>query len=249
MAYVLILGATSDIGRAVAEEYARRGSGLYLAAREPERPRDPESLEVFATHLSDTHGVDASPLDFEVRNVAGHEAFFRALDPMPEGVVCLVGTLGRGPAPPEDLDDLTEVLEVNFLGVAAFLEVVADAFENAGKGFIVGVSSVAGDRGRQSNYPYGSAKAGLTAYLSGLRQRLHPRGVRVLTVKPGFVRTKMTEGMELPPVVTGDPDEVARKIVRAQERGKDVVYVRGIWRHIMTLIRMLPEAVFKRLRL
>jgi len=243
LAYVLILGATSDIGWAVAEEYATRGYDLYLAARRSERLKEPAKV------LAEKYGVNAVPMDFDVRDIYGHEDFVRLLDPAPEGVLCFVGTLGRGPAPPEDLEDLKEVVEVNFLGAAAFMEISARVLQEAGRGFIVGVSSVAGDRGRQSNYPYGSAKAGLTAYLSGLRQRLHPKGIQVLTVKPGFVRTRMTEGMNLPPLLTADPDEVARRIVRAQEAGKNVIYVRRIWRPIMALIRILPERVFKRLRL
>ena len=243
MSYVLILGATSDIARCLAEEYARRGYDLFLAARAS------EGLGDLATGLSERHRVKVALMNFEVRNIAGHEALFHSLDPMPEGIVCLVGTLGRGPAPPEGLEDLTEVAEVNFLGPAALLEVAAEAFERRGSGFIVGVSSVAGERGRQSNYPYGSAKAGFTAYLSGLRQRLQPKGVQVLTVKPGYVRTRMTQGMELPPIVTAEPEEVARSILRAQQAGKSVLYVRWIWRPIMAVIRMLPEGVFKRLRL
>lgn len=257
MAHVLILGATSDMARAVAREYARKGYDLYLAARETDRVGE------LATELATQHGVEARTLPFDARSVAGHEAFFAALDPVPAGVVCLVGTMGRGPAPPEDMEDLREVVETNFLGPAGILEVAAQAWlgqrgDTGGAGsvsaetsrpFIVGVSSVAGDRGRQSNYPYGSAKAGFTAYLSGLRQRLHARGIHVLTVKPGFVRTRMTAHLDLPPLVTGEPEEVARALVRAQEKGRNVIYVRGIWRPIMALIRMIPEAVFKRLGL
>jgi len=275
MAHVLILGATSDMARAVAREYARKGYDLYLAAREPDRVGE------LATELAAQHGVEARTLPFDARSVAGHEAFFAALDPVPAGVVCLVGTMGRGPAPPEDMEDLREVVETNFLGPAGILEVAAQAWlgqrgdaggaretsDKAGsrgtsdtraagsvsaetsRPFIVGVSSVAGDRGRQSNYPYGSAKAGFTAYLSGLRQRLHAQGIGVLTVKPGFVRTRMTAHLDLPPLVTGEPEEVARALVRAQEKGRNVIYVRGIWRPIMALIRLIPEVVFKRLGL
>jgi hypothetical protein len=113
---------------------------------------------------------------------------------------------------------------------------------------IVGISSVAGDRGRGSNYVYGAAKAGFTAFLSGLRNRLSPLGVRVVTVKPGFVRTRMTEGMKLPPVLTAEADEVGRAIFKA-ERGGDVLYVRPVWRGVMAIIRAIPEPVFKRLKL
>ena len=114
---------------------------------------------------------------------------------------------------------------------------------------LVGVSSVAGERGRASNYVYGSAKAGFSAFLSGLRNRLAGSGVHVVTVKPGYVRTRMTDGMDLPPRLTAEPDEVARAVVRAIRRRRDVVYVRRIWRVIMLAVRAIPERIFKRTRL
>jgi len=243
MAHILILGAASDIGKPLAAEYARLGHDLYLAARDVNRLSD------FATELGKAFGVEVVLKEFEVRDLDGHTDFFHSLDPIPEGVICLVGTLGKGPAPLVDMEDLRNVVETNFLGCAAILEVVANAFEKAGNGFIVAVSSVAGERGRRSNYPYGSAKAGLTAYLSGLRQRLAPSGIQVLTVKPGFIRTRMTAGMELPPLLTAEAEEVGRKIVQAQRKGRNVVYVRGVWRPIMAVIRMIPEWLFRRMKL
>ncbi|MFK7924061.1 MAG: SDR family NAD(P)-dependent oxidoreductase, partial [Bacteroidia bacterium] len=116
-----------------------------------------------------------------------------------------------------------------------------------GSGKIIGISSVAGDRGRASNYLYGSAKAGLTAYLSGLRNRLASKGVHVMTVKPGFVRTAMTENMDLPPVITGEPSKVAKDIIRSVRRGRNVIYTLWMWRYIMLIIRTIPERIFKKL--
>ena len=121
--------------------------------------------------------------------------------------------------------------------------------EQRGSGTIIGVSSVAGERGRASNYIYGSAKAGFTAFLSGLRNRLRKSGVTVITVKPGYVRTRMTEGLNLPAVLTADPDELARAIRNAHRKKRLVVYYRPIWRLIMFVIRCLPESVFTRMRL
>jgi short-subunit dehydrogenase len=111
---------------------------------------------------------------------------------------------------------------------------------------IIGISSVAGDRGRGSNFVYGSAKAGFTAFLSGLRNALARTGVKVVTVKPGFVDTEMTAGMDLPKALTAQPEEVARAVLRAHERGKDVIYVRPVWRLIMLIIRTIPERIFKK---
>jgi short-subunit dehydrogenase len=128
--------------------------------------------------------------------------------------------------------------------------VFARKFADRGHGTIVGISSVAGDRGRASNFIYGSAKAGFTAYLSGLRARYFRAGVRVVTVKPGFVRTRMTEGLRLPPILTAEAQEVAAAIYRsAEERKNDVIYVRRVWRYVMISIRSMPEALFKRLGL
>jgi short-subunit dehydrogenase len=123
---------------------------------------------------------------------------------------------------------------------------LANRFVQRGSGTIVGVSSVAGDRGRASNYVYGSAKAGFTAFLSGLRNRLARQGVHVLTVKPGFVRTRMTRGMKLPGALTADPVLVGREIYAAAITRKDVVYVYPSWRLIMGIIKMVPEGIFKK---
>ena len=125
---------------------------------------------------------------------------------------------------------------------------LAEGFAARGRGTIVGVSSVAGDRGRASNYVYGSAKSGFTAFLSGLRNRLARTAIRVITVKPGFVRTCMTAGMKLSARLTAEPQEVAAAVFAAETRKRDVIYVRPIWRLVMSIIGMLPESVFKKTR-
>ena len=116
-------------------------------------------------------------------------------------------------------------------------------------GFIVGISSVAGERGRQSNYIYGAAKGALSVYLSGLRNRLHKDGVRVITVLPGFIRTKMTEHLDLPENLMAEPAEVAEDIYTAYKKGKEIIYTKWLWRWIMAIIKAIPETVFKRLKL
>ena len=141
------------------------------------------------------------------------------------------------------------VMRTNYLAPALFLGEVANRMERRGSGTIIGISSVAGDRGRGSNYIYGSAKAGFTAFLSGLRNRLAASGVHVITVKPGFVDTKMTEGMKLPPLLTAQPGEVGRAVLAAERKRRDAIYVRPLWLPVMTVIRLIPERVFKKLRL
>jgi short-subunit dehydrogenase len=159
-------------------------------------------------------------------------------------VICAVGLLGK-----QNIPDAETIMRTNYLGPALLLEEVAMRMEQRGNGVIIGISSVAGDRGRASNYPYGSAKAGFTAFLSGLRARLFGKGVHVITVKPGFVRTRMTEGMRLPGLLTADPQEVAEAIIKAQIRHRNIIYVRPVWRWIMLAIAHVPEMLFKRLPL
>ncbi len=137
----------------------------------------------------------------------------------------------------------------NYEGPASIFAVFANRFEERGQGTLVGISSVAGDRGRATNYVYGSAKAGFTAFLSGLRNRLAKTGVHVVTVLPGFVATQMTEGMDLPKKLTAEPEEVAEAIARAVSKKRNVIYVRSVWWLVMLIIRNIPEFVFKRLKL
>jgi decaprenylphospho-beta-D-erythro-pentofuranosid-2-ulose 2-reductase len=158
------------------------------------------------------------------------------------------GYLGDQQQAQEDWEEAAKILQVNYTGAVSILNHLTEEMVARGKGCIVGVSSVAGDRGRSSNYFYGSAKAGFTAYLSGLRNRLSSQnaGVHVLTVKPGYVRTAMTEGMELHPLLTASPKQVAEDIYRAVLKRKDVIYTRWMWRYIMLIIKWLPEFVFKK---
>jgi NAD(P)-dependent dehydrogenase (short-subunit alcohol dehydrogenase family) len=169
---------------------------------------------------------------------------------LPDTAVCVVGELGDQTRGQTDPAHATLLLRTNFEGPALFLGAVAERSLARGSGTIVGVSSVAGDRGRASNYLYGAAKAGFAAFLSGLRNRVAPRGLRMVTVKPGFVRTRMTANMKLPPMLTAQPDEVGRAIFNAAETGgRDVIYVRRIWRPVMMVIGSIPERIFKHLRL
>ena len=155
------------------------------------------------------------------------ERFFDALPALPHTVVMVVGLLGDQPRSEADLDAARAVMATNYTGPACYLLAAARRMAIRGSGCIVGISSVAGDRGRQSNYVYGSAKAGFTAFLAGLRNRLFRQGVTVVTVKPGFVATAMTAGMKLPPLLTAQPDEVGQAIFAAVTKGKDTIYVRA----------------------
>lgn len=148
-----------------------------------------------------------------------------------------------------DFAESRKIIESNYLGAVSVLNIIADDYELSGQGVIVGVSSVAGDRGRQSNYIYGSAKAGFTAYLSGLRNRLAKKNVHVMTLKPGFIKTKMVAGLKTPAPLTALPDKLASYVYKAIGKKRNVVYYLPLWRYIMTIIVVIPESIFKKLKL
>jgi decaprenylphospho-beta-D-erythro-pentofuranosid-2-ulose 2-reductase len=242
--YILILGAKSDIARAIGHEFARAGHGLYLAGR-----RAAAELEADASDLQLRYQVDARVLEFDALDYDAHQAIYDALDPKPEAVICVVGYMPEQADAEKDGALARRVMETNYVGCAHFLGIVANEMEQRGSGSIVGISSVAGERGRGTNYLYGSAKAGFSAFLSGLRNRLYKSGVHVLTVKPGFVDTKMTEGLDLPGPLTAQPEQVGRAVYRAWKRKKNVIYTKWMWRHIMWIIRNIPEWQFKKMKL
>lgn len=241
---MLLIGATSDIGLAVARAYAQAGWNVLLAAR------DREAATRNAADIATRSGAPAALFTLDVTAPETFAAFATALPVLPDTIVCVAGLLGDQKRAEADPAHAATILRTNFEGPALLLDMFAQHFVTRGAGTIVGISSVAGDRGRASNYFYGAAKAGFTAYLSGLRNRLASAKVHVVTVKPGFVRTRMTKGLNLPKQLTAEPREVGRAIYRAAEvRRRDVVYVRPIWWLVMTIICAIPEPVFKRLRL
>lgn len=243
MAYVLIIGAKSDIAKATARVYANHGYDLYLAAR------NCEEFKPFATdlHLRTQRTIKAIELD--ILDFNNHQKFYDQLEEKPVGTISAVGYLGDQQTAENDFNEVKQILDTNYTGIVSLHNIIANDFEKRKSGWIVVISSVAGDRGRKSNYIYGSAKAALTAYLSGLRNRLFDSGVFVLTVKPGFVDTKMTEDIDLLPKLTAQPLEVAADIYKAQQKKKDVIYTKWIWKYIMLIIKCIPEWKFKKMNI
>jgi len=241
---MLILGANSEIALAAGRVFAQKeGANLYLASR------NVAALEKKARDIELRYQVKATPLAFDALDYASHQAFYEALAPKPDVVLVAFGTLPDQKAAERSFEQAKLALDSNFTGAMSILEVVAADFELKGRGCIIGLSSPAGLRGRKSNYIYGAAKGALQIYLSGLRHRLFPAGVRVMTVFPGFVRTKMTEHMDLPAKLTADPDEVGADIYAGYSKHKDVIYSKWFWRFIMYIIRALPEFMFKKTNL
>jgi short-subunit dehydrogenase len=240
---VLIVGATSAIAEAVGRIYAGRGDALFLVGRKA------DALAAIAADLKvrGAHTVDSETLD--ANDLASHEGMLsRAVQVLGglDTVLIAYGTLSDQKACECSAELTVQELNNNAVSVVALLTQVAPLLEARKTGSIAVISSVAGDRGRQSNYVYGSAKALVTAFLSGLRQRLQKAGVAVITVKPGFVDTPMTAAFRKG-FLWAKPQQVAAGIVRAIDRSTPVVYLPSFWYPIMLIIRSVPEGVFRRL--
>ncbi len=243
MKWLLILGAQSDMAKAIARKFAANGTNLYLAHL------DKKEIDDFARDIEIRNGVKAIPLDFDAVKYKSHQKFYSSLPEKPDGAIAVFGYLGDNQKGIHDFVETEKIIDVNYKGAISILNIAAEDFQNRKSGFIAAVSSVAGDRGRQSNFLYGSAKAGLTTYLSGLRNLLSKSGVQVLTIKPGFVNTQMTAGMELPKILTAEPERVADDVFKAWKKKKNVIYTMPVWRYIMMIIIHIPEFIFKKLSL
>jgi decaprenylphospho-beta-D-erythro-pentofuranosid-2-ulose 2-reductase len=242
---VLIVGATSAIATETARVYAAYGARLFLTGRNAER------LEGVAADLRVRGAVAVETAVFDVvdrrRGAVVMDSAWTAFGGFD------VALLAHGVLPDQarcqaSAEDAVAALDVNFTSTVALLTPLANRFESAGAGCIAVITSVAGDRGRQSNYLYGAAKGGLDRFLEGLRNRLFRSGVAVVTLKPGFVDTPMTAGMRQGPLFVS-ARRAGRAVHRAIERRRDIAYIPWFWRPIMALVRALPEPVFKRLRL
>jgi short-subunit dehydrogenase len=245
MKKILIIGASSAIAEAAARRWAAQGHALYLLGRNEERlGAMAADLKVRGAAVA-RHGV-LDMNQFE-RHAAAIDAAAAALDGL-DTVLIAHGTLGDQKRCEHDFAAALQELNTNAISVISLLTLLANRFEAQRQGTLAVIGSVAGDRGRQSNYVYGTAKGALAIFLQGLRNRLHPAGVQVLTIKPGFVDTPMTAAFKKGPL-WATPDAVAAAIVAAVEQRRDVLYTPWFWLGIMTLIKLVPEAVFKKLKL
>lgn len=245
MQRILIIGATSAIAQATARVYAERGSRLYLVARTPSR------LDTIVEDLRIRGAADIGHGALDVNDLGRHEAVLdTAWAALGEVDVVLVahGTLPDQQACETSVDTAMAEFATNATSTIALLTRIANRMQQAGRGSIAVISSVAGDRGRASNYLYGSAKAAVSTFLGGLRQRLDKHGVQVVTIKPGFVDTPMTRNFKKG-ALWAKPDAVAAGIARAIDKGTPVAYLPWFWWAIMAVIRAIPEFAFKRIRL
>ena len=245
MQRILIIGATSAIAEACARLFAARGDQLYLAARSSQKlAAIAADLGIRGTSLPGQAIFDANDLNGHAWLLAQASAHMGGLDT----VLIAHGTLSDQAACEQSVDQTLAEIQTNGLSVVALLTRIAQQFEAQGKGTIGVISSVAGDRGRQSNYVYGSAKALVSSFLSGLGQRLSKQGIKVVNIKPGFVDTPMTAAFKKG-ALWAKPEAVAKGIVSAMDSGKPVAYVPGFWWLIMTIIKNVPEQIFRKLSL
>jgi len=245
MKRILILGATSAIAEQTARIFAQRGDRMMLVARNRDR------LEAMREDMQVRGAATCEVSVTDLTDYATHAGLIKTAYEKLEGldiVLIAYGTLGSQKAGEKDFSVAMMELQTNFTTVVSLLTLLANLFERQGRGSIAVISSVAGDRGRQSNYVYGAAKGALTIYLQGLRNRLAKSNVHVLTIKPGFVDTPMTRDFKKGLLWVG-PDVIARGIVKAIDKRKDVAYLPFFWRYIMFIIKIIPERIFKRLSL
>jgi len=246
MKQVMIIGATSAIAQCVARLFAMHGAQLFLVGRSSER------LDVIAADLRVRGAARVACFAADITEATRHsEMLTAAWSALPAMDLVLIahGQLPDQQQCQQSVSDTMHALDVNFLSVVSLLTLLANQFEAQKRGTLAVISSVAGDRGRQSNYVYGSAKSGLGAFLQGLRNRLAKSGVHVLTIKPGFVDTPMTAHIPERGLLWAQPEEIAAGIVRALDKRHDVVYLPRFWALIMLIIRTIPERLFKRLSL
>jgi len=242
---ILIIGATSGIARAIAHEYAKQKQPLILAGR------DRGEMERLASDIRIRHRVPVCVKIFHAEAYDEHAGFFASCLEEPGGLggmILAYGYMQDQLSAQADFRVARQMIEVNFTSCVSILETAARYFEQEQNGFMAVISSVAGDRGRQSNYIYGSSKGALSVYLQGLRSRMFRSGVHVATIKPGFVDTQMTYGLN-GMFLVAKPEDVARRVCLAIEKGQEIVYVPGFWAFIMLVIKAMPERVFKRLKL
>lgn len=240
---VLILGGNSDVGKSLAKDFGKLGSNLILTSRKDGQ------LDTFKSDLEIRNEINCDVQLFNVLDFKSHDSFYKNLKTKPDIVITCIGYLDKQENSQINFQESLMSIQTNFTGLVSILNIISSDFEKREEGVIVGISSVAGDRGRESNYIYGSSKSAFTSFLSGLRNRLHKSGVKVITVKPGFIETKMTGHLDLPKLLTATPDDISKDIINSIRKGKTIIYSKWFWKWIMLIIRIIPESIFKKMKL
>jgi decaprenylphospho-beta-D-erythro-pentofuranosid-2-ulose 2-reductase len=242
--YCLILGSNSDIGQALAYKFASNGYAIILASRNI----DDYQIKL-QQDITIRHNIDVITVKFNGSEYDEHEVFWSSLPVLPEIVISVFGYLGNQDLAMSDFNESYKIISSNFIGHVSLINKYIQRVRGVKAATIIGISSVAGERGRKSNFIYGSSKAAFTSYLSGLRNDLYKDNIHVITIIPGFVKTKMLGDLKTPKFLTASPDEVADKVLKTFKKKKDLIYIYSIWRYIMYFIKFIPECLFKRMNL
>lgn len=243
MKYVLIIGAKNELGIELANLYARNNYNLYLAGRSIKDIQDKSD------EIEKKYKVKSVLCELDVTDYNSHQKIYDSLIIKPIGVIYLAGYYPNIPLSTSKWSEALQTIEINYLGCMSLLNIVSNQFISDRRGFMISVTSVSGLRGRAKNYIYGSAKAGLIAYMSGLRNKMNKYNVNVLTVIPGFITSKKDKKGNYPRVLVTTPKKLALKIFNAQQSSKDVIYSSILWQFIMFVIKLIPEALFKKLKI
>lgn len=239
----LVLGATSDIAKELIYMFAKDGFAMDLVARRmDELERIKKDLEIrYKTQINNYF------IDIEERNTI--EEFLKVYNQIPDVIVFAIGYLSNQNLAEQNANEAIKITNINYTNQIPLLNHFANVLEQNQKGTIIGISSIAGERGRKTNYFYGAAKAALTQYLSGLRQRLYKSKVNVITVKPGFIKTKMTSHLSVPHFFEGTPQKVALKIYQSYKNNKTTLITPPIYYFLHTFLKILPEKIFKKINI
>ncbi len=238
----VIFGATSILGQKLAHVYGERGFDVVVVGR------DEQETQTIAADVHVRTGAQTWSFQFDAQLVETHRNLIEQIENQVGAIdvgILVFGEMGAE-TEADNIENLKQIINVNYLGAASISESLAARMLTRETGSIIGISSVAGDRGRQKNYHYGSAKGAFTLFLQGLRNRLYAHGVHVMTVRLGFVDTRLTYGQKSP-LPSADPLSIARSIFKAQAKGAEDIYLPRFWRGVMRLIKSIPETYFKRM--
>ena len=239
---LLVLGGKSDIGIETAKIFASFGFDIQFAGRNMNDSKDEILIKI------NNSDVDKKFYELDILNIDSFPDFIKSLNKFPDVLLCAVGMLGEQKTDQKDPFSSSVIMRTNFEGPSILIELFANKYEKYKSGTIIGISSVAGERGRASNYIYGSAKAGFSSYLSGLRSRLNQSSVNVITIIPGFVNTKMTAKISSPKLISLSSKKVAKKIFYAYKHNLSYSYINIFWWSFSKVLKALPEYLFKKIK-
>lgn len=242
--YLLIIGGNSDIAKECAIEFAKHNFNLILTTRNKNK------LEEFSKHLKNLYGIDIIIEELDILDFSYHLEFWNKVKNYNIEVVLIsVGYLGNQELAEQNMEESLKIINTNYTALVNLINIISNDLKEKRNKTIIGISSVAGDRGRKSNYIYGSAKAGFSCYLDGLRHKLYNYNIHVITVKPGLVYTKMTSHLKLPKFLTTTPNKVAKDIYKAYLKKINTLYTPFFWKIIINIIKLIPENIFKKINL